>query len=169
MKRCKYLNESKYPPPETKKKRQGGKYMETKKRITKLRRLLDQLQEDFKESKRVSKMCKQLDELELEAKDEISTLIYDRGSTSDPISGTMMDLKRAAFIAIGYFNKTCSVKYVVLEVMRATKYMCSGHVLCLTFIAKPYGIGEEPQSFKAEIYYGTGVTEVNSVQMLVDT
>lgn len=58
------------------------------------------------------------------------------------------------------------MNYLVLQVIRATKYMCSGHVLCLTFTAKPREIRQNPQTFKAEIYYGTGVTEVNSVQML---
>lgn len=71
MKRCKYLNKSKYPP-ETKKKQ--GKYMETKKRITKLRGLLEKLQEDFKENKRVNKICKQFDKLQ--AKDEISVCFF---------------------------------------------------------------------------------------------
>ncbi|EYU36912.1 hypothetical protein ABFS82_14G064900 [Erythranthe guttata] len=152
-------------PPEQKK---NVKYTETKKRINKIRRQLEKLEDIFKENKRINKICKQINKLEEKDFCETYTLIYDRDSTAkeNPTNPKIMrDLDEAARIAIGYFSKTCSIRYYVADVIRATKYMCSGRVLCLTFTAKPQG-SEKVQTFKTEIYYETGQTEVKYVQVV---
>ncbi|KAL9140854.1 hypothetical protein ABFS82_14G064500 [Erythranthe guttata] len=94
-------------PPEQKK---NVKYTETKKRINKIRRQLEKLEDIFKENKRINKICKQINKLEEKDFCETYTLIYDRDSTAkeNPTNPKIMrDLDEAARIAIGYFSKTC--------------------------------------------------------------
>ncbi|KAL7124690.1 hypothetical protein ABFS83_14G065300 [Erythranthe nasuta] len=160
---------SKYPP-ETKSELKNYKYTETKKRINRIRRHLQKLELDFKDNNRINKIHKQINKLEDKDFCETYTIIYDRDSTThkNPNNPKInLDVSEAARVAMGYFSKTCSTRYYVADVIRATTYMCSGRVLCLTFTGRPQG-SEKAQTFKAEIYYGPGATDVNFVH-LVDT
>ncbi|EYU45675.1 hypothetical protein ABFS82_14G065100 [Erythranthe guttata] len=164
---------SKYPPPETKKnppELKNFKYTETKKRINRIRRQLQKLELDFKDNNRINKIHKQINKLEDKDFSETYTIIYERDSTThkNPNNPKIKrDVSEAARLAMGYFSQTCSTRYYVADVIRATEYMCSGRVLCLTFTARPAG-SQNAQTFKAEIYYGPGAADVNFVH-LVDT
>ncbi|KAL7109378.1 hypothetical protein ACP275_06G171700 [Erythranthe tilingii] len=153
-------------------------YREKNKNINKIRTQVDKLEKvNPEEKKSINKIRIQLEIMENDNLSKLKpqprrltsggpSLVYDKDSPNvqdrDPESAER--LKKSASIAIDYFNKKHSIRYNVVDVISASRRMCSGYRLYLRFTAKVDGV-EKVDTFNTSIFYGIGATEVQSIEI----